>query len=141
MLATASKYSDVRAAANAVIARRPVVVRGPKFPERFNVLTRRYKGQKQQSIKEFMDSELREGRLLDEYLKREKARMDARIRSTARAVHEWKPNPKSDFKLVAAVPGRLYHRWRGVDKDFWRDDSNLKRLKRDNPDLAACIKI
>lgn len=92
-------------------------------------------------MKDWVVSELREGRLLNEYLRREKAQMDALLRQTARTAHTLAANPKSDFKFLGAIPARLYHRWRNQDKDFWRDDANLRSLRRDNPDLAACIKI
>lgn len=84
--------------------------------------------------------ELREGGILRRYLAREKALTDRDIRRVARREQGVKPNPKSDMELLATVPARLFHRWRQEDPDFWKDDSNLKRLKRDNPDLPVYIR-
>jgi hypothetical protein len=65
--------------------------------------------------------------------------MAERLRAHARAFHGVKPNPKSDFQLLANVPGRLYHRWKQKDRHFWQDRNNLKSLKRSEPE--ACIYV
>lgn len=81
--------------------------------------------------------ELREGGRLHEYIRREKALSTRRMRAVARQMHGRRQNAKSDLRLLAAIPAREFHRWRAVDKHFWEDDSNLRSLRRDNPD--ACI--
>lgn len=83
--------------------------------------------------------ELREGGYLNHYLKRERHRHKENVRRVAKRYVDYKPNPKSDWQLLAAVPARLYHRWSKVDRDFWRDDSNLRSLKRDNPELPIFV--
>ena len=83
--------------------------------------------------------ELREGGMLAEYIRREKATTHRRIRRVARQTQHVKPNFKSDVQLKAVVPAREFMRWRHTDRDFWADDSNLKRLKRDNPEMRIFI--
>ena len=88
---------------------------------------------------EWLWRELREGGRLSEYLRIEKARTNERLRRVAQFQHRtgWQQNNRSDFQLLARVPARDYHRWQKTDPDFWRDKSNLKSYRRDNPE--ACI--
>lgn len=83
--------------------------------------------------------ELREGGILHEYLRRERAQGVRRQRAVARRMQGVKRNFKSDLNLKAAVPAREFFRWKAEDKDFWRDDKNLKSLKRDNPDMQIFV--
>jgi len=83
--------------------------------------------------------ELKEGGFLDSYLKREKGQMPAMIRKVARIMAGFQPNNKSDIRRVAAIPARLFHRWKAEDKDFFSDDANLRSLKRDNPELPVYV--
>jgi hypothetical protein len=83
--------------------------------------------------------EIKEGGWLDNYLKREKARTPAAIRRVARMMHGFQQNNKSDFRRLAAIPARLYHRWKAEDEHFFEDDNNLRSLKRDNPELAIYV--
>lgn len=94
-----------------------------------------------ESIRAFMERELRQGGHLAEYLRREKFQMEEEMRRCARLVADARPNPRSDFRLVAQVPGRLYMRWRQQDKHFWKDDNNLRRLRRDEETARALIKL
>lgn len=83
--------------------------------------------------------ELREGGYLHEYLRREKAMSNHRLRAVARRMNGWRQNTRSDFRLVAAVPAREYHRWKKEDADFWLDDNNLRSFRRDNPDAQVFL--
>lgn len=84
--------------------------------------------------------ELREGGALDWYIKSEKFESRKRLRTVARLQHAvFEQDKKSDFRLLAAVPGREFFRWQKEDPDFWADDKNLRSFKRDNPD--ACIYV
>jgi hypothetical protein len=74
-----------------------------------------------------------------QYFAREKHRMQAQIRRVARAMHGRQQNNKSDIRLVASVPARLYHRWKQEDPDFFSDNQNLKSLRRDNADIFVKI--
>jgi hypothetical protein len=88
---------------------------------------------------EWMWSELREGGYLHEYLRREKALSVRRQRAVSRKASRVKPKGDSEWECKAMVPAREFFRWREQDEHFWDDDSNLKSLKRDNPDLAPAI--
>jgi hypothetical protein len=84
-------------------------------------------------------NEIKEGGFLHEYLADEKRRMPGSIRTIARIMDGFQQNNKSDFRRLAAVPARLYHRWKGEDEHFFEDDNNLRALKRDNPDLPVYV--
>jgi hypothetical protein len=86
-----------------------------------------------------MHRELREGGRLHEYLRIERALTERRWRRLRARMGAVKQNPQSDWKLLAAVPRRDFHRWQQTDPDFWRDNSNLRSLRRDNPDLPIFV--
>jgi len=88
---------------------------------------------------EWMWREMREGGYLKQYLARERHTSRKRIRRVAKAMHGFKQNNHSEHQLKAAVPMREFFRWKAEDNDFWRDDSNLRSLKRDNPDMAIFV--
>ena len=125
MIATATKYTDVRAAGK------------PAAP--YIRIARKRPGP--QNIRELIASELRSGRHLDTMLKWEQHLAEKRWRKLARERWGEKPNWRSEFRLLARVPQRDYFRWMQVDKDFWKDNSNLKSLRRSNDDLRACIHV
>lgn len=122
----ASKYQDVTkgrvAAANATP---------------FQVLVRKHK--KQQGLREWFATEMKEGRFLHRYIAKEKALAERRWKAVARKMHGWKQNNKSELKTVAHVPLRDWIRMKREDADFWNDDSNLRSLKRDVPHAAIYI--
>lgn len=145
MLVEATKYADVRgqaaqpgsrpsqtpARASASSSRRPASPAG--MPALFVP--------KHKALVDDWDAwlwrELREGGRLKAYLDREKATSTRRMRSVARRQAGFRQSAKSDLRLLAAVPAREYHRWRGEDPDFWKDNSNLRSWRRSNPD--ACV--
>jgi hypothetical protein len=86
-----------------------------------------------------MWKEMREGGYLHQYIARERATGRQRIRSVAREMHGFKQNSKSDMRLLASVPAREYFRWKEEDPHFWDDNSNLKSLRRDNPEMAIYV--
>jgi hypothetical protein len=134
MLVTAGKYTDL--SGRAWKRARPARPAPGQSPFHFFI---RHARTRNEPISAWFERELRTGGLLEEYLRREKWQTEERLRRVARRVQHMKPNPKSDVQLVAKVPARDYHRWRGVDKDFWRDNNNLKSLRRDNDALRPCI--
>lgn len=154
MLVRASKYSDVRAAAgrpSPPAATRPALpgVRGPHVsspapkalppkPQAPAILVPTRKG-RGLSFPEWFQRELREGGYLQEYLRREKAMTQRRYRCVRAMYDNYRHNGRSDWKLLAAVPARDFHRWKKEDPDFWRDDANLRSLRRDNPDTAIFV--
>jgi hypothetical protein len=126
MIQLATKYADVRAAP----------APKPKAPELLIP-----KIGKQMGLPEWFWREMREGGMLLEYLRREKATSEARLRAVARRTHTQRPNAKSDWRLVANVPGREYARWKKEDPDFWMDDGNLRSLRRDNETMRHLIHV
>ena len=90
-------------------------------------------------LEEWFWRELREGGYLQEYLRREKATSQRRLRTVARQMHGRQQNHKSDWRLLAAVPAREYQRWKKEDPHFWDDNNNLRSFRRSNPD--ACVFI
>lgn len=125
MLATASKYTDVRAAGRPAVPN--VIVRGKRVDRL--------------SVREFVERELKEGRMFHRYIEREKATSDRRIRAVAAKRYGARANSKSEHQWIASIPAREYFRWLAVDKDFWKDDANLRSLRRSNDDLRHCIKV
>jgi hypothetical protein len=88
---------------------------------------------------EWFWKELRWGGCLQEYLQREKATTDKRLRAVARRTDGFKQNNKSDCRVVAHIPAREFFRWRAVDPDFFNENSNLRSLRRDNPDARVYL--
>lgn len=138
-LVTASKYGSVRAGGAAPARTLPAPSTKPK-PGRGPTILIPTKGGRV-NWPEWFERELREGGYLFEYLRQEKALAEQRNRKLARRAHQMKANPKSDWRLLAMVPQREFHRWHKEDKYFWNDDNNLKSLKRDNDTWRAFIKI
>ena len=97
------------------------------------------KGPKQPTFEEWFAKEIKEGGFLDEYLRREKALSEKRMRAVAMRTHGFKQNNKSDMRRIADVPAREYQRWLNVDPHFWDDNSNLKSWRRSNPDARVYI--
>lgn len=132
LIQPATARTDVRAAARssprpaAPPARGPGIIIKPSF-------------RKMCSWPEWVWRALREGGLFHNYLAREKHTAPKRIRALARATEGFKQDNKSDYQLLAHVPGREFMRWRQEDKDFWADEKNLKSLKRDNPELRIHV--
>lgn len=77
--------------------------------------------------------------MLSQYIAREKATMPRLIADTAKRERNFVQNNRSDFRRMASIPARLFFRWQGEDPDFWKDKKNLKRLKKDNPELAIWL--
>lgn len=73
--------------------------------------------------------------LFRRYLRMEKHTTEQRVRQVGRQMEGWQQNNKSELRLRAAVPMREFMRWKAKDKHFWEDDSNLRSLKRDNPNM------
>lgn len=83
--------------------------------------------------------EIKEGGFLCEYLAAEKRKTPRMIRRIAQVMDGFQQNNKSDFQRLAAIPARLYHRWKAEDEHFFDDNDNLRSLKRDNPDLPVYV--
>jgi len=131
MIEIASKYGGVRTPKAKGAARRPA----PAAPQILipTAATR------VTLLRDYWWKEIKEGGFLHEYVRREKGTMGASIRRVARFMSGFKPNHKSDFRLVARVPARLAQRLKAEDPDFFSDDRNLKNLKRDNPDVCVYL--
>ncbi|MBK8001725.1 MAG: hypothetical protein IPK15_24230 [Verrucomicrobia bacterium] len=138
MIHAAGKYTQVSS-----LATKPGLAAPAACPEvstgqaAFHIFTRRAKGMTPGAFRDWWWRELKDGGELNTYLRREKAQTAARYRAVARANHGKKPNYKSELHRRADIPLRDYFRWLAVDPDFWKDDKNLKSLKRDNPDVCV----
>ncbi len=153
MLVDATKYTDVRSVAGrspsqgqrparASRERRgtPIASPEPRPPSRSGAPAILVPLKpKTRTMAEWMERELREGGHLHEYLRVERAMTERRWRRVRARMQGFRHNPKSDWKLLAAVPRRDFHRWQQTDPDFWRDDGNLRSLRRDNPDMAIFV--
>ncbi len=145
MLATATKYTDVRAPAARTSPAAPLnpqlsTLNRPFIPKTFAVQMAK-RTPKGEDIRSFMEREFRHGGLLREYLRREQALADKRRQAVAQRAHTLRPNAKSDWKLLAHVDARDFQRWKQKDRHFWMDDANLRSLKRDNPFYAHTIHV
>ena len=132
MIIAASKYGEVKRTGAET---RPITPIAPKTPHIF-VPT---EASRRMLLRDWWWRETREGGFLREYVRREKGCMPRELRKVARVMASFTQNPKSDFRLVASVPARLYQRLKAEDPDFFADNQNLKNLRRDNPD--AVVKI
>ena len=61
-------------------------------------------------LRDWWHKECKDGGFIKEYIRREKGRMPQMLRNVARLMANFKQNPKSDFRLIASVPARLYQR-------------------------------
>lgn len=121
MIQAATKYADVRA------------VQTTGTP---HVTVRRH-GFKGEVFRDWLMRACRTDGFFARYLAREKHLMQQELRRVARANQNRQQNNKSDLRLVASVPSRLYHRWKQEDEHFFSDNGNLKSLRRDNPDVVV----
>jgi len=128
MIETATKYGSVR-------AQRVAAGGDARTPQ---VLVPTISGARL-SLEAWWHRELKEGGYLDNYLKREKGEIPTMIRKVARIMQGFVPNNKCDIRRLAAIPARLFHRWKSEDRHFFSDDANLRSLKRDNPDLPIYV--
>lgn len=91
------------------------------------------------TLRDWYWREIKEGGFLERYLRAEKAKTPAMIRTVARMMSGFEQNNRSDLRRLAAIPARTYHRWKEEDEHFFDDDDNLRSLKRDNPDMAIYV--
>lgn len=88
-------------------------------------------------LRDWWHRETKDGGLLANYVAREKHQMPRLMRNVARMMASFQQNNKSDFRLIASVPARLYQRLKKEDPDFFSDNQNLRNLRRDNPDAVV----
>ncbi len=91
------------------------------------------------SLRELVFKELKEGGSLRAYYDRKKAQTAERYRAVARATQHFKQNNKVDGRVLAHVPMFDFLMWHRKDKDFWKDNDNLKSLKRDTEDAKVYL--
>lgn len=135
MILTASKYGNVRAQAQAKARGAATVQTSRRGPGLF-VPT--LSGNKD-CLRDWFWREMKDGGWLHTYLQREKASTPRAVRHIARLMQGFQQNNKSDFQRKATIPAKLYHRWKDEDQHFFDDDSNLRSLKRDNPDVCVYV--
>ena len=134
MLLTASKYASARAGGTT-----------PRPPRRGAARTGLKifvpKAGAMVGCEDYFWKELREGGYLHSYLARERARTRERYRKVARATAGFQQNNKSDMRVVAHLPLRDFLRWKRTDPDFFKDNKNLKSLKRTNSDHEVKVYV
>lgn len=137
MILTAGKYTDVRTPSAERGGRNSVQTpgRAPAAPRLFLPTLHG----KADCLRDWFWKEIKDGGYLSNYLQREKACTPQSIRRVARLMSGFQQNNKSDFRRLAAIPAKLYHRWKNEDEQFFEDDNNLRSLKRDNPDLPIYV--
>jgi hypothetical protein len=101
------------------------------------ILVRKHR--QKQRWDEFIAKAWRDDGMFRRYLEAEKHTTELRIRKVGRQMDGFRQNNKSEWRLKAAVPMREFLRFQRLDKDFWSDDSNLRSLKRDNPNMAIYV--
>lgn len=111
-----------------------IVSKYAKVPD---ILVRRHR--KALKVQEYLHQELKEGNSLHEYFRVIRAQTEARFRALARRRHGWKQNNKSELRLLAEIPLQDYANWKQEDPDFFRDDDNFKKLKKDTPDALVYL--
>jgi hypothetical protein len=137
MLRTASKYANVHRAADAPRQAAPSQRHHPR--PGLNLLIPKVGALVKQS-RVFWE-ELRRGEWFKRYVKADKHHCQQRWNHTARNLRNFDPRPnhQSDLELKAMVPARDFFRWQQTDPNFWDDDKNLRKLKRDNEAARNCI--
>jgi hypothetical protein len=105
----------------------------PKYSSIPAILIRQ--ARKRETWNEWIRNAWKDEGLFRRYLAMEKATTERRLRQVGRAMQGFQQNNKSEHKLRACVPLREYLRFKAMDRDFWADDSNLRSLKRDNPNM------
>lgn len=94
---------------------------------------------RQMKLREWLHKELKEGGVLHRYIERERAMTATRYRRVAQRLDGWKQNNNSELRAVAHIPAKDFFRWNATDPDFWKDNSNLRSLRRDNPDVRVYL--
>lgn len=146
MIQAAGKYSSARApvrrlAGGARSSPKGTVAKAtvPDGHPGFNVWMKAASAMQPADFQAWWHRELKSGGSLSEYLRIEKARTTERYRRVARKEQDFQQNNQSEYRKVASVPARDYFRWLREDPHFFDDDSNLRSLKRDNPDARVYL--
>jgi len=140
MIEAAGKYSPIRRGGHPPPVRSgAALVDSSPTGAAFNIIAGRAKEMEPDDFLLWWRNELKTGGELSEYMRVEKARTSERYRAVAKKNEGFKQNNRSDVRKVAEVPLRDYFRWLREDPDFWKDDKNLKSLKRDNPDVCVYL--
>lgn len=74
--------------------------------------------------------------MLRRYLQREKHLGPQRLRQVAKRNQHFEQNKKSDLELKCVLPAREFFRLRQMDPYFFHDDTNVKNLIRDTPEVT-----
>lgn len=102
-----------------------------------NILVKRH--QDKLKLQDWFHRELKEGNSMHEYLRVVRAQSDQRFRALAKARHGWQQDNKSGMRLIAQIPLQDYANHKYSDPHFFRDNGNLKSLKRDTPDALVYL--
>lgn len=139
VIVAATKYTDVRRSSSE--GRRHAGIQGVLKQGKGPGFKIRKSREARINFEEWFHREMKDGGMLRDHLKREKAATGKRWRKAAQHGSKFRQNNNSDFRKLATIPARDYYRWLKEDPDFWKDNNNLKSLRRDNDELRHCIHV
>lgn len=90
-------------------------------------------------MREWVEKAIKPGGPLYKYYQFKRNQTDAAMRAVAIRTKDFKQNNEVDARVLAHVPLWTYIMCRKMDPNFWRDNSNLKSIKRDNPDARIYL--
>lgn len=81
-----------------------------------------------------LERELQWGTFVQDYFQKEKHEYQKRIAPIIEKNKNFEQNNKSEFQKDMVIDSRVYMRWLREDPDFWKDATNVKKFKKDNPE-------
>ena len=78
------------------------------------------------------DRALRDEEIFKQYVNMEKAKYRRRASSVFNRYKNFQQNKKAELWLEGVVDARTWFRWQQEDPDFWKDDSKVKKILKDN---------
>ena len=82
------------------------------------------------------DRALRDPEIYREYVNMEKAKYRRRAGSIFQRYKNFQQNKKAELWLEGVCDARTWFRWQQEDPDFWKCDSNVKRILKDNKEMT-----
>jgi hypothetical protein len=82
------------------------------------------------------DRALRDPELFEKYVAMEKAKYRRRAGSIFQRYKNYQHNKKAELRLEGVVDARTWFRWQQEDPYFWHDDSNVKKILKQNKEFT-----
>lgn len=98
-----------------------------------NIIIPRFTGNAAKKT-EFM-KELHWGKFVNEYFAFEKIEYLKRTRGITDKYKNHEQSNKSEMRLDAVIDPRMYFRWLAEDPNFWKDQKNVDKFCKQNPEL------